>query len=160
MATRRRLDSATEINKLSSGDGYLDGYDFKRLAYPSDNLGTDEIPSYIIFYINLPETSQLIKSGSVRTGLGDSTSDRQSALTRGRSGVFTPIGEGDFGDVVTSAAFLTTIKNGVKDFAALDNRIAESLSVGVLKLFPSFPKIGSLKPNPKQKSSLKLLKKF
>lgn len=129
MATRRRLDSATEINKLSSGDG---GYDFKRLAYPSDNLGTEEIPSYIIFYINLPETSQLIKSGSVRTGLGDSTSDRQSALTRGRSGVFTPIGEGDFGDVVTSAAILTTLKNGVKDFADLDNRLAESVGVGVL----------------------------
>jgi len=104
MATRRRLDSATEINKLSSGDGYLDGYDFKRLAYPSDNLGTDEIPSYIIFYINLPETSQLIKSGSVRTGLGSSTSDRQSALTRGRTTVFSPDGTNDIGDTIAAGA--------------------------------------------------------
>jgi hypothetical protein len=138
MATRRRLDSATEINKLSSGDGYLDGYDFKRLAYPSDNLGTDEIPSYVIFYINLPETSQLIKSGSVRTGLGSSTSDRQSALTRGgRNTVFTPIGEGDFGDITTSAAIINTIKSGAKDLNDLQNIGAKSIGTSVLNTLAS-----------------------
>jgi hypothetical protein len=122
MATRRRLDSATELSKLSSSESG-DGYDFKRLTYPSDNLGTDEIPSYVMFYINLPETSQL-KSKNKR--VRQSTSDEYSASTRGRSTVFSPIGEGDFGDIAAATAIITTAKDGISTVDDVLNKARDS----------------------------------
>jgi hypothetical protein len=81
MAIRRKKSSSV-LNKLKEGN-----YDFTRLTYPSLNLGTDALPNYIIFYINLPETAGYDVS-KVKFNGEASSSDRNSGLTRGTDKVF------------------------------------------------------------------------
>lgn len=79
---RIRKRSSSQLNKLKEGN-----YDFTRLTYPSLNLGTDAIPNYVIFYINLPETAGYDVS-KVKFSGEESRSDRNIGLTRGTDRVF------------------------------------------------------------------------
>jgi len=79
---RIRKRSSSQLNKLKEGN-----YDFTRLTYPSLNLGTDAIPNYVIFYINLPETAGYDVS-KVKFSGEASSSDRFTGLTRGTDAVF------------------------------------------------------------------------
>lgn len=79
---RIRKRSSSQLNKLKEGN-----YDFTRLTYPSLNLGTDAIPNYVIFYINLPETAGYDVS-KVKFSGEASSSDRFTGLTRGADAVF------------------------------------------------------------------------
>jgi hypothetical protein len=90
MAIRRKKSSSV-LNKLKEGN-----YDFTRLTYPSLNLGTDALPNYIIFYINIPEPAGYDVSKIKLTGEA-SSSDRFSSLTRATDRVF-------YGDAVKTAA--------------------------------------------------------
>ena len=83
MATRRKRSSSSQLNKLKE-----DTYSFDRLTYPSLNLGTDAIPNYIIFYINLPEPAGYQVDKSLLVPGVDSTSDRFTAQTRVSNEVF------------------------------------------------------------------------
>lgn len=98
MAKRLKESSSNQLNKLTK-----DVYDFERLSYPSDNIGTDEVPSYVIFYINLPETSRLSRDHKNAKKIY-STSDELSGLTRGgRETVFSPLFSFDTPDVAQAA---------------------------------------------------------
>lgn len=79
---RIRKRSSSQLNKLKEGN-----YDFTRLTYPSLNLGTDAIPNYVIFYINLPETA-VYDVSKVKFSGEASSSDRFTGLTRGTDAVF------------------------------------------------------------------------
>lgn len=125
MATRIKQNSGSELSKLHMKFG--EKYDFKRLSYPSDNLGTDEIPSYVIFYINLPESSQLKRNKTVRS----STSDIYSGLTRGSSTVFSPTNPAR---EAATAAILGTLKGGPDDgVKALATPVVSGLASGIQK---------------------------
>ena len=83
MATRRKRSSSSQLNKLKE-----DTYNFDRLTYPSLNLGTDAIPNYIIFYINLPEPAGYQVDKSLIVPNVYSSSDRYTAQTRVSDEVF------------------------------------------------------------------------
>ena len=53
--------SQAGIGPLSSLEN--SGYDFSTTRYPLEGLGSDDVLHYVIFNINLPETSKYIKSG-------------------------------------------------------------------------------------------------
>lgn len=72
-----RTRQRNQLEKLK-----ISGYDFERLQYPAVGLGSDRIPNYIIFYINLPNPA------GYEVAKGQPTTDRLDALTRGKNEVF------------------------------------------------------------------------
>ncbi|CAB4124120.1 Baseplate tail-tube protein gp48, T4-like virus [uncultured Caudovirales phage] len=86
---------ADELKIQSIGSGAGDGplssletskYDFSSTKYPSEGLGT-EIPSYIVFYINLPQSGKYESKGETFIPGVTSISDQNISLSRGVNSV-------------------------------------------------------------------------
>lgn len=77
-----RTRQRNQLEKLK-----VSGYDFERLQYPAVGLGSDRIPNYVIFYINLPEAAGYDVS-KVQFSGESSTTDKFDKLTRGTNSVF------------------------------------------------------------------------
>jgi hypothetical protein len=70
-------DGQGPLNSLTKSD-----YDFSKTQYPAEGLGST-VPSYVVFYINLPESSKynVVKENFVPNAY--SVSDQNVQLTRG-----------------------------------------------------------------------------
>lgn len=81
------FEARTKLLSEETGRGPLaplenNTYDFKRTTYPLEGLGS-EVPSYVIFYINLPDVARYLKTENV---IPDSQSTSEQNVDRSRGG--------------------------------------------------------------------------
>ena len=81
------FEARTNMLSKETGRGPLaplegNTYDFKRTTYPLEGMGT-EVPSYIIFYINLPDTAKYTGGAENIVKDATSTSNQNVDLSRG-----------------------------------------------------------------------------
>lgn len=123
-ATPKLVPSVTSPNEEAIDIGLVTGrgplsplenntYDFKRTSYPLEGLGQEEVPSYVIFYINLPEVEKY-KSSSENFVEGV-TSTSSENLDRSRRENPNRGGGIDFRNPEAAARTALTSLGGAKD---------------------------------------------
>lgn len=159
MATEPEVNQSPEDKDAKGPLAVLESegrYSFESLTYPISGIG-DEIPSYIVFYINLPQHPQYEKidrSGQL------STSDQNVDLSR--KGIYTAIPEGKAGTAVATAVGIDvatdTFNVAQGGISNLGERVSNKFGKQVLKT-PLRAALGSVASNIKIKQKYNRLKK-
>lgn len=87
--------------------GKNDAYDFTHTKYPSNGLGT-EVPNYMIFFINLPESSKYVSSENKVEGIASVANQNADVLSgSGLSNQAVTSNAAELGGIVAGKQLLT-----------------------------------------------------
>jgi hypothetical protein len=129
------------VGPQASLTGGNDPYAVNQIRYPLSGLG-DEVPNYVVFYVNLPTSSKYIKKGggAVKGKNNQSASTQNYDTLKAQGGTYLPVTNTA---AIAAATELNTIATGVvkSPIAGLETIIPSALGAGIAETLSLRPKL-------------------
>jgi hypothetical protein len=92
-----------------------DPYSLQQLRYPLEGIGTNDVPHYVVFNINLPESSKYLKNSNQAVANANIASVQNYNTLQSQGGVYAPVTTGqNLGGAILLTSGVTAIQSGGK----------------------------------------------